>query len=69
MAVSEPAMSGRTARGALKGRLPAEIGALVIKVLDAAVNDPTVRDVSAETPAKQPEFGLIGRASDEHFSL
>jgi hypothetical protein len=33
----------------LKGRLPSEIGALVIKALDAAVNDaavsiPTVRD-------------------------
>jgi Domain of unknown function (DUF222)/HNH endonuclease len=52
----------------LKGRLPAEIGALVIKALDAAVNDPTVRDVSAERPAKQPEFGLIGRASDERPS-
>ena len=52
----------------LKGRLPAEIGALVVKALDAAVNDPTVRDVSAETPAKQPEFGLIVRASDERPS-
>ncbi len=52
----------------LKGRLPAEIGALVIKALDAAVNDAAVndtvvsgvavnsaavRDVSAETPASQ----------------
>jgi hypothetical protein len=33
----------------MKGRLPAEIGALAIKALDAAVNDPAVRDVSAET--------------------
>ena len=41
------------------GRLPAEIGALVVKALDAAVNDPTVQDVSAETPAAQPKFGLI----------
>ena len=52
----------------LKGRLPAEIGALVLKALDAAVNDPAVRDVSAERPAKQPEFGLIIGASDQRPS-
>ncbi len=52
----------------LKGRLPAEIGALVIKALDAAVNDPAVRDVAAETPAKPPEFGLITPSSDERPS-
>jgi hypothetical protein len=33
----------------LKSRLPAEIGAFVIKALNAAVNDPAVRNVSAET--------------------
>src|ERR1700730_9838309 len=32
----------------LKGRLPAEIGALGIKALDAAVNDPAAKSVSAE---------------------
>jgi hypothetical protein len=48
----------------LKGRLPAEIGALVIKALDAAVNDSAVKSVSAETPARQPEFGLIVQPSD-----
>ncbi len=52
----------------LRGRLPAEIGALVIKALDAAVNDPAVRDVAAETPAKPPEFGLITQSSDERPS-
>ena len=54
----------------LKGRLPAEIGALVVKALDAAVNDPAVndaaaRDVSAETSAKPAAWGLIAKASDE----
>jgi hypothetical protein len=52
----------------LKGRLPAEIGALVVKALDAAVNDPAVRDVSAATPAKPPEFGLIIGPFDERPS-
>jgi hypothetical protein len=37
----------------LKGRVPAEIGALVINALDAAVNESSARDVSAETPAQQ----------------
>jgi Domain of unknown function (DUF222)/HNH endonuclease len=53
----------------LKGRLPAEIGALLIKALDAAVNDPqmqdpAVRDVSAESPAQRPAWGLVVKASD-----
>ena len=53
----------------LKGRLPAEIGALVIKALDAAVNDQTAQNVSAEiAPAMQPKFGLIAGASDERPS-
>lgn len=43
----------------LKARLPAEIGSLVIKALDAAVDDPAVRDVSAETSTQQPKCGLI----------
>jgi Domain of unknown function (DUF222)/HNH endonuclease len=52
----------------LKGRLPAELGALLIKALDAAVNDPAVRDVSAETPAERPAWGLIVQGSDERPS-
>jgi hypothetical protein len=37
----------------LKGRLPAEIGALVVKALDAAVNDATVADVPGkDVPVK-----------------
>jgi hypothetical protein len=58
----------------LKGRLPAEIGALVVKALDAAVNDaavsvPPVRDVSAETPARQSEGGVVVvQVSDEQPS-
>src|SRR5581483_4081632 len=56
----------------LKARLPAEIGALVIKALDAAVNDPAVRDVSAEMRPPQPpeeeEWGLIVRPADERPS-
>ena len=39
----------------LKGRLPAEIGALVIKALDAAVNDPAVRRAF---PRKLPQSNL-----------
>ena len=49
-------------------RLPAEIGALVIKALDAAVNDLPVRDVSAETSAQQSAGGLVVQASDERPS-
>jgi hypothetical protein len=49
----------------LKGRLPAEIGALVVKALDAAVDDAAARDVSAETSAKPAAWGLIAKASDE----
>jgi hypothetical protein len=43
----------------LKARLPAEIGALVLKALEAAMEDPAVRDVSAETRIPQPERGVI----------
>jgi hypothetical protein len=53
---------------ALKRRLPAEIGALVIAALDASVNDSAVKDVSAETFGKQSEFGLIAPASAEKAS-
>jgi hypothetical protein len=57
----------------LKGRLPAEIGALVVKALDAAVNDsamsvPAVRDVSAETSARQSAYGVVVQTSDERPS-
>ena len=52
----------------LKARLPAEIGALVIKALDAALTDPKVTDISAETPAKQPACGLVVTASEERPS-
>jgi hypothetical protein len=53
----------------LKARLPAEIGALVLKALDAAVNDPAVRDVAAEIPTERPEWGLIiPPATDERPS-
>jgi hypothetical protein len=57
----------------LKGRLPAEIGALVIKALDAAVNDaaasvPPVRDVSAEMSAQKVACGVVVQASDERPS-
>jgi hypothetical protein len=41
----------------------------VVKALDAAVNDPAVRDVSAEIPTERPEWGLIiPPASDERPS-
>src|SRR6185312_13276201 len=43
----------------LNARLPAEIGSLVIKALDAAVNDPAVRDVSAETSPQKPNYGVM----------
>jgi hypothetical protein len=36
----------------LKRRLLAEVGAPVIEAVDAAVNDPAVKDVSAETSGK-----------------
>ena len=49
----------------LKARLPAEIGALVIKALDAAVNDSAVSNVSAETAPKQTACGLVVRVSEE----
>jgi hypothetical protein len=58
----------------LKARLPAEIGALVIKALDSAlkdlaVKDLAVKDVSAETPAQRLEWGVITTTSDERLSL
>src|SRR3569833_1629653 len=43
----------------LKARLPAETGDLVIKALDTAMNDPAVRDVSAETAFQKPTCGVI----------
>ena len=53
----------------LKARLPAEIGALVLKALDAAVNDPAVSDVSAETSTtKQPSSSMLVMVSDEKAS-
>jgi hypothetical protein len=52
----------------LKARLPAEIGALVLKALDAAVKDPAVRDVSAETQIPQLECGGVLRPSDDRPS-
>jgi uncharacterized protein DUF222/HNH endonuclease len=52
----------------LKARLPAEIGTLVIKALDAAVNDPAVRDVSAETSTRKPKCGVISEPSVERPS-
>ena len=52
----------------LHARLPAEIGTLVLKALDAAVNDPAVRDVSAETPPQKPKCGLISEPSVERPS-
>jgi hypothetical protein len=52
----------------LKGRLPAEIGALVVKALDAAVNDAVVKDVSAETSARQMFGGSGSEASGERPS-
>src|SRR5579859_5342529 len=47
----------------LKARLPAEIGALVIKALDAAVNDSEVGNVSAET-SKPASRGMVVAVSD-----
>ncbi len=46
----------------LKGRLPAEVGALLLKALDAAVNDMTPTDVSAETSGERPT--LSARRAD-----
>jgi Domain of unknown function (DUF222)/HNH endonuclease len=47
----------------LKGRIPAEVGALFVKALNAAVGDLTVEDVSAETSddkivGKGPSIGM-----------
>ena len=49
----------------LKARLPAEIGALVIKALDAAMNDSAVSDVSAETSSKQAACRTFVTVSEE----
>ena len=48
----------------LNARLPAEIGALAIKALDAAVNDAAVSDVSAERSAPQATSGRVVRVSE-----
>src|SRR5690348_322137 len=52
----------------LKARLPAEIGTLVVKALDAAVNDPAVRDASAETSPQKPQCGPISEPAVERPS-
>ena len=52
----------------LNARLPAEIGSLVIKALDAAVNDPAVRDVSAETSPQKPNYGVMSEPAVERPS-
>jgi hypothetical protein len=52
----------------LKARLPAEIGALLIKALDAAMNDPAVPGVSAETFVKEISRPLAPTASEERPS-
>jgi hypothetical protein len=57
----------------LKARLPAEIGALLIKALDAALNDPAVseapvRDASAGMRAKTMACGIEVKAADERPS-
>jgi len=52
----------------LNARLPAEIGSLVIKALDAAVNDPAVRDVSAETSPQKPSYGVMSEPAVERPS-
>ncbi len=46
----------------LKGRLPAEVGALLLKALDAAVQEMTSSDVSAETSEVKPT--LSARRAD-----
>ena len=57
----------------LKARLPAELGALLIKALDVAVNDGTVndmkaKDVSAETRVKKMACGIEVITSGERPS-
>jgi hypothetical protein len=49
----------------LKARLPAEVGALLIKALDAAVEDPPVREVSAGTSVEPAACGLIVTAAED----
>jgi hypothetical protein len=52
----------------VKARLPAEMGALLLKALDAAMNDPAVTGVSAETRAKEISGALGPAASAERPS-
>ena len=52
----------------LKARVPAEIGALLIKALDAAVNNPMASDVSAEISARQSACGTAMTVSEERPS-
>jgi hypothetical protein len=56
----------------LKARLPAEIGALLIKALDVALNNPPVNhaqaDVSAETSERKTSYGVEVVPSDERPS-
>lgn len=47
----------------IKARLPAEIGALVIQALDAAMTDPAVSEVFAEPPAEATACSTVVRAS------
>lgn len=52
----------------VKARLPAEMGALLLKALDAAMNDPAVTGVSAETRAKEISGALEPAAFAERPS-
>jgi Domain of unknown function (DUF222) len=52
----------------LKARLPAEIGALLIKAIDAAMNDPAVANISAETRMKEISCAPVPAGSDERPS-
>ena len=55
----------------LKGRLPADVGALVLKALDAAVK--SMSDVSAETSSKRPRLSVrradaLGRIAESFLA-
>jgi Domain of unknown function (DUF222)/HNH endonuclease len=52
----------------LKARLPAEIGALVVKALDAALNDSMGSDLSAEISPKQADCRTFVPVSEERPS-
>ena len=52
----------------LKARLPAEIGALVIKALDAALKDPAMSDVSAGTSTQQAARSTVAAMLEERAS-